>query len=224
MDAPDVAAIAALMGDRARAAMLLCLMTGRAHTASELAGAAGVTKPTASAHLSRLVHAGLLAVERTGRHGYFRLANPEVGEAVERLAALAARVGARQIDTGPADPAMRKARVCYDHLAGDLGVLVFERLRRLGHLRTRGAEITLTESGMMFVRRIGVDPDALRTSRRPLCLACLDWSVRRHHLAGALGAALLGRFMTLGWARPARKGRAVHFSAIGERSLLAALR
>lgn len=224
MDAPDIAAIAALIGDRARATMLMSLMTGRAHTASELAGAAGVSRATASAHLSRLVRAGLLTVERTGRHGYFRLAGPEVGETVERLAALAARVGASRIDTGPADPAMRKARVCYDHLAGDLGVLVFERMGRLGHIRARDAVLELTESGATFARRVGVDPDALRLGRRPVCRACLDWSVRRHHLAGALGAALLRRFVTLGWARIAAKGRVVHFSAIGERALLAALR
>ena len=151
--------------------------------------------------------------------GYVRLANHDVGTVLETLIGLAHRLGAVHVDTGPADVAMRKARVCYDHLAGDLGVLVHDSLRQQGCVRGDGRELTLTEKGERFARDFGVDLDALALSRRPLCLACLDWSVRRPHLAGALGAALLERFFAQKWATHARGTRVVHFSAIGERAL-----
>jgi len=131
MDAtPDIATIASLIGDRARATMLMCLMAGRSLTATELASAARVTKQTASSHLSKLVDARLAAVESVGRHRYFRLADHDVATVIEHLMGLARRVGAIQVDSGPLDPALRKARVCYDHLAGELGVLVFDSLRQ----------------------------------------------------------------------------------------------
>jgi DNA-binding transcriptional ArsR family regulator len=222
MDAtPDIATIARLMGDRSRAIMLMALMAGRACTATELARAARVTKQTASSHLSKLVDGRLVDVESVGRHRYFRLADQDVGIAIENLMGLAHRVGAIQVDSGPLDPAMRKARVCYDHLAGDLGVLVFDSLREQGHLRVDDKQLTLTEQGERFCHRLGIDVAALARGRRPLCLACLDWSVRRHHLAGALGAAILKRCFALGWVRPHQATRAVLFSALGERSLRA---
>ena len=221
MDAtPDVATIASLIGDRARADILMCLMAGRAQTATELARAARVTKQTASAHLSKLVNARLLAVESVGRHRYFTLADHDVGTVIEDLTALAHRAGAIQVDSGPVDPALRKARVCYDHLAGELGVRVYDSLRQQGCLRVARKKVTLTERGEEFCRELGVDPAALDRGKRPLCLACLDWSVRRHHLAGALGAAVLSCFFALGWARLHKGTRIVSFSAVGERSLL----
>jgi len=216
--APDIAGIAALIGDRARAAMLISLLGGRALTATELSRAASVTKQTASSHLSRLVEARLLTVESQGRHRYFRLAGSEVGDLLERLMGLAGRVGAVRVETGPADPLIRKARVCYDHLAGELGVLAFDSLKRRGLLRVRGPELEITSSGERFFEEWSVDVGALRAGRRPLCRACLDWSVRRHHLAGALGAAVLGRCLSLGWASRARNSRALIFSATGERA------
>ncbi|MDQ2930271.1 MAG: helix-turn-helix domain-containing protein [Gemmatimonadota bacterium] len=218
-DTPDIAAIAKLIGDHARATILMAMMTGRALTATELSRAAGITKGTASVHLSKLVEAGLVAVESVGRHRYFRLANHDVGTVLETLVGLAHRLGAVHVDTGPSDIAMRKARVCYDHLAGDLGVLVHDGLRQQGCVRGDGRELSLTEKGERFARDFGVDLDSLERSRRPLCLACLDWSVRRPHLAGALGAALLERFFARKWATRARGTRVVHFSAIGERAL-----
>lgn len=225
MDAtPDIATVASLIGERARAAILMGLMAGRALTATELARAAGVTKQTASSHLAKLVKARLAAVERVGRHRYFRLADPDVGSVIEGLMGLAHRVGAVQVPPGPADPALRKARVCYDHLAGDLGVLVFDGLKRHGLLVTRDGELLLTAPGERFCERLGIDVATLARGRRPLCLACLDWSVRRHHLAGALGAAFLRRCYALGWARPHRTTRVVTFTAPGERSLRTLLR
>jgi DNA-binding transcriptional ArsR family regulator len=220
-ESPDIASIAALIGDRARSTILMGLMTGRALTATELGRAAGVSKPTTSSHLSKLVSAGLVAVEDVGRHRYFRLANHDVGTVIENLVGLAHRLGSVHVDSGPADSAMRKARVCYDHLAGELGVLVHDSLRQLGCVRGDGRELSLTEKGARFAEDFGVDLAALESRRRPLCLACLDWSVRRPHLAGALGAALLDRFFDLRWAARQKGTRAVMFSALGERALRA---
>ncbi|MBI3567568.1 MAG: helix-turn-helix transcriptional regulator [Gemmatimonadetes bacterium] len=224
MDAPpDIAAVAGLIGDRARAAILMSLMADRALTATELARAAAVTKQTASAHLARLLEAQLVTVAQSGRHRYYRLADHQVASALERLVVLAEHVGARQVTVGPVDPALRRARVCYDHLAGELGVFVYDALRDRGFVRADGSRLTLTAGGERFVSGFGVDVTALRHRRRPLCLACLDWSVRRHHLAGALGAALLQRIFTLGWAHRRKGSRAVVFSALGERALRARL-
>ncbi len=222
MDAtPDLAAIGRLLGDPTRATMLTGLLAGRALTAGELARGGRVTKQTASAHLAKLTAARLVAVEAVGRHRYFRLRDHHVAAAIESLMALAQRVGAVQVDTGPADPALRKARVCYDHLAGELGVLLFDGLAAQGHLRVTGTAVTLTEGGAMFFARWGIDVAALTRARRPLCRACLDWSERRHHLAGALGAAALDRCLALGWARRRAHSRAITFFAGGERALRA---
>lgn len=220
-ESPDIASLAALIGDRARSTILMGLMTGRALTATELGRAAGVSKPTTSSHLSKLVTAGLVAVEDVGRHRYFRLANHEVGTVIEDLVGLAHRLGSVHVDSGPADPAMRKARVCYDHLAGELGVLVYDSLRQLGCVRGDGRELSLTEKGARFAEEFGVDVALMESRRRPLCLACLDWSARRPHLAGALGAALLDRFFALRWATRQKGTRALMFSAVGERALRA---
>jgi len=225
MDAtPDIAAIAGLIGDRTRATMLLCLMGGRSVSATDLARAARVTKQTGSAHLSRLVAARLVAVENVGRHRYFRLGGADVGTVIEHLMGLARRVGAARSDSGPLDPALRKARVCYDHLAGDLGVLIYDSLRQQDLLRMDDTKLSLSAQGERFCQKLGIDVSALVRGRRPLCLACLDWTVRRPHLAGALGAAILSRCFALGWARPQRATRAVSFSALGERALRARFR
>lgn len=218
-DTPDIAGIAALIGERARAAILTSLMDGRALTATELARVANITKQTASAHLSRLLSARLVGVEAQGRHRYFRLAGHDVGTVLEKLMGVAARLGAVHVETGPAEPAMKRARVCYDHLAGELGVLVFDSLTQRKFLRREGGKLRLTDPGAKLFRDMGIDLELLPHRRRPLCLACLDWSMRRHHLAGALGAALLDRCFDLKWARRTRDSRAVHFSALGEKAL-----
>lgn len=217
-DTPDLAAIAGLIGDRARANILLSLMEGRALTATELARAAGITKQTASSHLSKLLDARLVAVEQAGRHRYHRLADDDVGLAIEQLIGLAARLDLTRVQTGPADAAMRKARVCYDHLAGDMGVLLLESFERRALIRRNGRDLILTDNGERFLNDQKIDLTALTARRRPVCLSCLDWSVRRYHLAGALGAMLLERCLKQGWARRVNGTRTLVFSVVGERA------
>jgi DNA-binding transcriptional ArsR family regulator len=219
-DGPSIAGIAAAIGDHARADILTALMADHALTATELAQIAGVTKQTTSSHLAKLMGAGLLAVESQGRHRYFRLADRDVAELLESLMGVAFRAGAVRVRGSPREPALRKARVCYDHLAGELGVLAFESLTRRRLLRSENEKLELTVSGRRFCRdELGIDVDALAAGRRPLCRTCLDWSVRRHHLAGVLGAALLARCLDLGWARRVKGSRVVSFSPAGEAAL-----
>jgi DNA-binding transcriptional ArsR family regulator len=216
-DGPSLAPIAALAGDPARANMLSALLGGKALTATELAGEAGVTAQTASAHLAKLETGGLIAGVKQGRHRYFRLSDADVAEMLEKMMGVAARAGHMRARPGPAEPRMRKARVCYDHLAGEMGVALFDGLSRHGHIAVRGDTVRLTRQGEEFVRGFGIDLEALGESRRPLCKSCLDWSQRRSHLAGGLGAALLSRIYDLSWARRDRASRAVIFTSQGER-------
>jgi len=218
-DGPNIVGIAALIGDHTRADILTALLAGQALTATELAGLAGVTKQTISAHVAKLLDARLIAVDRQGRHRYFRLADRDVADLLESLMGVAYRTGAVRLRSSPREPALRRARVCYDHLAGEIGVLVHESLERRRILRSGGDGLVLTEPGRRLCREIGIDLDALARLRRPLCRTCLDWSVRRHHLAGALGAALLSRYFELGWARREKGSRVVTFSIAGERAL-----
>jgi DNA-binding transcriptional ArsR family regulator len=221
---PDIAMIAALVGDPARSNMLTALMTGRALTASELAHQAGVTPQTASSHLAKLEAGGLVEQEKQGRHRYYRLSDPDVAAVLEALEGLAARAGHMRVRTGPKDPALRHARVCYDHLAGDLGVQMLDSMKRQRWLRQRKQDIELTAEGEHFLTdTLQISADALAHPRRPLCRACLDWSERRHHLAGTLGAAILTRFTELKWAtRDAAPGsRVVNFTRNGEKRFAA---
>jgi DNA-binding transcriptional ArsR family regulator len=216
--------VAALVGDPARSNMLTALMTGRALTASELAHQAGVTPQTASSHLSKLEAGGLVEQEKQGRHRYYRLSDPDVASVLEGLEGLAARAGHMRVRTGPKDPALRHARVCYDHLAGDLGVQMLDSMKQQRLLRQRKQDIELTAEGERFLTdTLQISADALAHPRRPLCRACLDWSERRHHLAGTLGAALLARFTELKWAMrdPAPGSRVVNFTRNGEKRFAA---
>ena len=199
-EGPDIARLAALIGDPARANMLTALMTGRALTARELALEAGVTPATASGHLARLAEGGLIETRSEGRHKYIRLAGDHVAQALETLMGLAARTGHLRNRPGPRDPALRAARVCYNHLAGDRGLQLHDSLVARG-LLIPGDGMALTDRGRAFARDFGLDLAALETSRAPLCRPCLDWSERRHHIAGPLGRALLARLETLGWLR-----------------------
>jgi DNA-binding transcriptional ArsR family regulator len=244
-DGPHIARVAALVGDTARAEMLTALMSDRALTATELAAIAGVTKQTASAHLAKLTAAGLVAVASQGRHRYFRLADRDVAQLLEQLMGVAFRSGAVRLRSSPREPALRHARICYDHLAGELGVQLFEALERqrwlsrkrraapsfldprggragrspaLGALGKRGGALELTPAGERLCGEFGIDVAALAEQRRPLVRPCLDWSARRHHLAGALGAALLDRCTQLGWLRRQKDSRVLVFSAAGERA------
>jgi DNA-binding transcriptional ArsR family regulator len=219
-NAPGIVGVAALIGDQARARMLMALMAGQALTATELTAIAGVTKQTISAHLAKLVDARLLAVESQGRHRYFRLADRDIARLLENLMGVAARLTPHKpLSFGPSEPALREARVCYDHLAGTLAVQVFARLEQRCFAPPIQQGIRLSPHGAGFFREFGVDIDALAEQRRPLCRACLDWSERRHHLAGALGAAMLSRFFELGWARRVKQSRVVIFSALGQMEL-----
>jgi DNA-binding transcriptional ArsR family regulator len=197
-EGPLIASVAALIGDPARANILTALMDGRALTASELAGTAGVGLSTASGHLAKLTEARLLSAEKQGRHRYFRLAAPDVAEVLEGLMGLAQRTGAVRVRTGPRDEALRKARVCYDHLAGEEGVALLSRLFETGVLKT-GEQPVVSAKGHSVFRALGIDVSALEGGRRPLCLSCLDWSERRHHLGGSLGAAILRSAIERGW-------------------------
>jgi DNA-binding transcriptional ArsR family regulator len=221
---PDIAMVASLVGDPARANMLTALLSGRALTASELAQEAGITPQTASSHLAKLEAGGLVEPEKQGRHRYYRLADPDVGGVLEGLAALAARAGHMRVRTGPKEPALRRARICYDHLAGDLGVQMLDSMREQRLVRQRKQEIELTVEGTRFLaEKLQILPEMLKHPRRPVCKACLDWSERRHHLAGTLGAALMRRFAELKWAaRDATPGsRVVNFSRQGEKQFSA---
>jgi DNA-binding transcriptional ArsR family regulator len=224
-EGPSIARIGALVGDHARAEVLTALMADRALTASELAQVAGVTKQTISAHLAKLLDAGLLAVESQGRHRYFHLADRDVAQLLESLMGIAFRTGAVRAQQSPREPALRKARICYDHLAGELGVLAYESLVQRKRLHRHDDRVVLTPSGARWFETLGIDVEQLAAQPRTFCRTCLDWSERRHHLAGALGAALLRQVLDRGWARRARGSRAILFTVPGDqafRKLLAA--
>jgi DNA-binding transcriptional ArsR family regulator len=221
---PDIAMIAALVGDPARSNMLMALMTGRALTASELAVQAGITPQTASSHLAKLEAGGLIEQEKQGRHRYYRLSDPDVAGLLEGLEGVAARAGHMRVRTGPKDPALRRARICYDHLAGDLGVQMLDSMKKQRLLRHSKQAIELTAEGERFLARsLQISAETLAHPRRPLCKACLDWSERRHHLAGTLGAAMMTRFTELKWAArdTAPGSRVVNFTRNGEKRFAA---
>ncbi|ANY79020.1 transcriptional regulator [Microvirga ossetica] len=212
-EGPVIASVAALLGDPARANILTALMDGRALTVSELAEAAGVTLQTASGHLAKLDAANLLVAEKQGRHRYFRLSGPDVAQVLEALMGLAQRTGATRVRTGPKDAALRSARVCYDHLAGERGVAMLNGAQRQGLLSDR-EDLALTGKGRTFFADFGIDLAALEKGRRPVCRACLDWSERHSHLGGALGAAILNRLIEKQWVRR-DAGRVLTFTREG---------
>lgn len=219
-EGPDIALLGSLIGDPARANMLTALMNGMALTATELAGVAGITAQTASTHLKKLESGGLLQQRKQGRHRYFSLSDDDVASVLENLAGLAAKKGHVRVRTGPKDPALRKARVCYNHLAGEMGVQMYDSLVARDFMALGRDALTLTDGGWSFVSQLGIDADALSKSRRPVCKPCLDWSARRSHLAGALGTSLLDRFFELGWAKRETGTRIVSFTRNGEAEFL----
>ena len=217
-DSPDISRIASLIGDPARANILTALMTGKALTATELAGEAGVTLQTTSAHLAKLDEGGLIRPRKEGRHKYFTLASEEVAHVLEALMGLAAGSGHLRHRPGPRDPELRHARVCYNHLAGDMGTRAYDSMTARGFLRQANGTLTLTDRGRDFVAELGIDIDALPPSRAPMCRDCLDWSERRSHLAGRLGRALLSHMQACGWARQIEGTRVIRFSPQGSMS------
>ncbi len=196
--------------------MLSALMHGAALTATELALEANVSPSTASSHLAKLGSGGVITMEKQGRHRYFRLFDHEIASLLEQLDLVASR--SSRVRTGPADPALRVARVCYDHLAGERGVWLLEALRSRKLLTGRDG-CTVSPDGEAFFARFEIDIEELSRSRRTFARTCLDWSERRHHLGGALGAAILDRIFALRWARRERASRAILFSSHGDRAL-----
>ena len=219
-EGPDIAILGALIGDPARANILTALMSGKALTATELASEAGVTVQTTSSHLKKLEGAGLLMQRKQGRHRYFALKDADVGDLLETMMGLAAKRGLMRTRTGPRNEELRKARVCYNHLAGDLGVALYDEMISNGHITQTEEEVVLTKKGMDSVSELGIDLTMASKSRRPLCKSCLDWSSRRSHLAGTLGVALLEKFYELGWAKRVEGSRVVSFTNNGEKQLL----
>ncbi|MBS7542816.1 ArsR/SmtB family transcription factor [Ancylobacter oerskovii] len=211
-----IAEVASLIGDAARANMLAALMGGQALTAGELAHHAGVTAQTTSGHLARMTGAQLLTVEKQGRHRYYRLASPAVAQAIHALMAVAAEGPKRHHPIGPKDEALRLARTCYDHMAGRLALAVADSLVRQGHLILADGVGLVTESGQGFFCDFGIDLTEAAPSRRPLCRTCLDWSERRPHIAGRLGAALLDRALDRGWVARRPDSRALRLTRLGD--------
>ena len=207
-----------MIGDPARANILTALMGGQALTATELAAEAGVTLPTASQHIGKLVDTGFLSARKQGRHKYLAIASSEVAEVLEALMGLAETQGFRRVRPGPKDEGMREARVCYNHLAGARGVQLYDSLVGRGFLTLEGEGIGLSEAGRRFAGDFGIGLEALDKARAPLCRTCLDWSERRNHLAGSLGRALFARILEQGWARRDGDSRAICFDTAGARA------
>ena len=217
--APDLAALAALLADSTRARFCLALLDGRAWTAGELAAHAGVAASTATEHLNLLVSGGLLAEERQGRHRYLRLAGQETAELIENMAALAPRRAAparSSLSVANRDRALARGRTCYDHLAGTLGVSITDAMTERG-LISWDSGLILTATGSAWLDRLGVEVPA--RTRRPPVRSCLDWTERRPHLAGSVGAGLCGLAFASGWVRRIGTGRAVALTEAGERAL-----
>ncbi|WP_246728445.1 ArsR/SmtB family transcription factor [Microvirga terricola] len=214
-----LAEIAALIGDVARANILSALMDGRALTASELAWHSGVSPQTTSGHLAKLSEANLIAMTRQGRHRYYRLASPEVAQAIEALMSVASFGPKRHRPLGPKDEALRNARTCYDHLAGRLGIAVADALTEKNYIVLSESAGAVTNEGQRFLCDLGIDLQERRGHHRALCRTCLDWSERRPHLAGRLGAALCARMFELGWVERIKDSRALAVTPTGKSGL-----
>jgi len=212
---PDISIIANLIGEPTRARMLTALMGGKALTATELALEADISASTASSHLNKLIDGQLLVVRKQGRHKYFQLQGFEVAELLESLLNISSKVQPEKIATGPKDPRLRKSRVCYDHLAGELGVSLYDALATNGYIINKQSETVFTESGRRFFSSLGVDFDKIKLENRPLCKSCLDWSERKNHLAGIIGQWILKDIYQQGFAKKDIDSRAVLFTDKG---------
>jgi DNA-binding transcriptional ArsR family regulator len=214
-----IAEIAALVGDPARANILAALMGGRALTAGELVHAAGVSPQTTSGHLGKLTNGRLIACVKQGRHRYYRIATPRVAEMLEAIMAIVADAPPRYRPRSKLDDAMRDARTCYDHFAGKLGVGITDALCALGHVTLSDEGGELSESGVVFLEKFGIDLAAARSRRRIFCRPCLDWTERRPHLGGTVGAVLARRCFDLKWVQRTRDSRALIVTPEGRRGL-----
>ncbi|HKJ52886.1 MAG TPA: metalloregulator ArsR/SmtB family transcription factor [Gammaproteobacteria bacterium] len=216
---PSLTAIGRILGDPTRTLILEMLYDGRDWSASELANAAGITPQTASSHLGKLIDANLLAVEPQGRNRYYRLADSEVAEALEALMVLAMRRNRRPDLVSVREDPLRHARTCYDHIAGCLGIAIVDRLIAQESLVNDHQHYRLTEKGADLMTSLGIDLQSIRGGRRPFTRRCLDWTERRHHLGGALGAALAACFFDRRWIRRIDQTRALKITPEGQRQL-----
>ena len=219
-----IASVAELIGERGRAAILITLLDGRAQTAGALAFVAEISAQSASAHLSKLVDGGLLSVQTSGRHRYYRIADPQVAHAIEALGVIATRprqpTGPGPRETGD----MYRARSCYDHLAGRVAVDLARALEDSGVIQPRGErDYEVGRQGASWFKGLGIDVDVLRGCRRAFARRCLDWTERKPHIAGGLGAALFSRMQALGWLARRRHTRALRITHRGARELQARL-
>ena len=222
-EGPDITRIAALIGDPARANMLNALMSGRALTAKELAAEANITAQTASSHLGKLLDGGLAIVRQEGRHRYFAIADPQVADILERMSGLAASKGHLRHSTGPRDPAMRDCRTCYDHLAGESAVRLYDAMAVAKWFTGRPERPGLAKHALESLSLFGIDSDPLFRAKRPVCRPCLDWSERRYHLAGSLGAELLKTFLYRNWVKRHAHSRTISFTPKGDKEFAAIL-
>ncbi len=218
----DIATVAGALANRARTAMLDAMLDGRSHPAGDLARQAGVAVSTASGHLAGLVEVGLVRAERSGRQRRYRLAGPQVARALEALAAVAPLRPAASVKGTSEAERLRAGRTCYDHLAGRLGVAITEGLLSRRALLRTGEDFRLTRAGKELLEDLGADVGSAQSRKRGFALACLDWTERRSHLGGALGAAVSERLFALDWVRRAGPGRAVAVTEQGARSLRSA--
>lgn len=218
-DAIDITHLAGLLADSSRSTMLQALMDQRARTAGELARLAKIAPSTASQHLGRLTDGQLLVVEAQGRHRYYRLADPRVAVLLESMMAFAPAPAPVAPHAANVGFDLRFARTCYDHLAGTIATALYDRLRADGTLHVTSQGIALTPTGAQRLQALGIDTETLQAGRRPLARACLDWTERRHHLAGALGAALLDSFRARDWLIPRSAPRALRLTTTGRQAL-----
>jgi DNA-binding transcriptional ArsR family regulator len=216
----DIAAVASVLADRSRAAICQTLLDGRFRTAGELARAAAIMPSTASEHLSRLLSGGFVEVTRQGRHRYYRLTGPQIGHMLESIVSVANAAPPRYRPRTRREEHWRKARTCYDHFAGLLGVGIADSLSAHGHLVLADEGGDVTASGEKLLLKLGVEIDIARAGRRVFCRPCLDWTERRPHLGGAIGAALATRCFELGWVERMRDKRGLNITPKGERGLL----
>jgi len=218
--APQMAEVAALVGDPARANILCALLDGRALTASELAYAAGVSPQTTSGHLAKLHGARLIDLCKQGRHRYYRLAGPHVGQMLEGIMTVALTGPPRFQPRTRTDDQVRHARTCYDHLAGVLGVGIADCLVARDHVILGHEAGEITEAGAAFFAQMGVDLSGARAKRRVFCRPCVDWTERRPHIGGTVGAALATRCFQLKWVERVRDSRALTITPAGHHGLM----
>ena len=216
---PDVAAAAALLGDPARAAMVGLLVSGDTYPATDLAASAGISAQTASVHLAKLAAGGIVGSVKNGRHRLYRLASHKVAEAIEALSAISPMRPIRSLHQSDESKAMKMARMCYDHLAGFVGVAIADELLRRGALARRNRTYVVTKRGRSWFSEFDIDVEAAETSKRKFATQCLDWSERRPHVGGALGASLADRMVAAGWFRRRRTNRSLIVTELGWREL-----